>query len=174
MKAAKYAILAFTRMYQKVKSIHIQMDNKVAPSCLEKIRGDTQSKTLITLSKEVWEYLLVREIMITAEYFPGTLNKEADFQSRTVKDSSEWKLKPQIFQSICQKWGKPDIDLLASRVSHQVAIYTSWKLDPFSKDRDAFQISWTPLKRCAFLPSSLIGRVLSEVQSEQAALILVI
>ena len=50
-------------MYPKVKSIQFQMDNIVAPSYLVKIGGGgggTQSKTLITLNKKIWEYLLVR------------------------------------------------------------------------------------------------------------------
>ena len=76
---------------------------------------------------------------ITVEYLPGALNKEADFQSRTMKDSSEWKLKLQIFQSICQEWGNSDIDLFASLVPHEVTMYMSWKLDSFRKRGDAFQ-----------------------------------
>ena len=65
LKAAKYAIFSFTCMYPKVKSIHIQIDNIVSLSYVIKI-GGKQNKTLITLSKEIWEYLLIREIMVTA------------------------------------------------------------------------------------------------------------
>ena len=50
--AVKYAVLTFTCMYPKGKSIHIQMDKIVALSYLVKLRGGTQNKTLITLSKE--------------------------------------------------------------------------------------------------------------------------
>ena len=104
---------------------------------------------------------------------PSSSEQGSRFQSRTAKDSSQCKLKPQIFQSICQEWRKSNIDQYASRVSHQVATLMSWKLDPFSKSRDMFQISWTHLKGCAFTPFSLLGRVLSKVQSERACLILV-
>ena len=58
-------------------------------------------------------------------------------------------------------------------MSHQIASYMSWILDTLSKDRDAFQISWAHLNGYAFPPFSLIGRVLSKVQLEQAILILV-
>ena len=64
-------------------------------------------------------------------------------QSRTVKDSSEWKLSPVVFQNLYKFWWTPDIDLFASRVSHQVPNYVSWKLDPYSKGKDAFQMCWT-------------------------------
>ena len=59
-------------------------------------------------------------------------------QSRTVKDSSERELNPVVFQNFCKFWWTPDIDLFASRVSHQVPAYVSRKLDPYSKGRDAF------------------------------------
>ena len=86
--------------------------------------------------------------------------------------SSEWKLKPQIFQKICSLRGTPDMDLFASRISHQVPAYRSWKLDPFSKGRDAFQTRWTHMKGYAFPPFSMIGRVLKKAQVDQANLML--
>ena len=81
----------------------------------------------------------------------------------TVKESSEWKLKLPIFQSICQKWGNLDLDLFASEMYNQVAAYMSWKLDPFSKGRDETQISWTHLNGYAFHPFLLIGRMASTI-----------
>ena len=38
----------------------------------------TQNETLCQLSKEIWNCLLPKEIMITAEYLPGLLNRTAD------------------------------------------------------------------------------------------------
>ena len=81
--------------------------------------------------------------MITAEYLPGAINKKADFQSRNMKASSEWKLNPAVFQKTCHRWGTPNWDIFASGVSDQVPAYMSWKLDLYSKDRDAFQILWS-------------------------------
>ena len=172
LKAAKYAILTFTRLYPTARTIHIKMDNIVALSYLVKM-GGTRNQLLVQISKEIWEYLLDKGITITAEYLPGALNREADMQSRTVKDSSEWKLNPVVFQNLCKSWWTPDIDLFASRVSHQVPAYVSWKLDPYSKGRDAFQMRWTHTKGYAFPPFSLIGRVLHKVLFDQATLILI-
>jgi len=42
-----------------------------------------------------WEILIGKGITITVEHLAGRLNVEADFQSRSVKDSSEWKLCPK-------------------------------------------------------------------------------
>ena len=41
--------------------------------------------------------------------------------------------------------------------------YISWKTDPFSIGRDAFQTSWSQGLNYAFLTFSLIGRVLAKV-----------
>ena len=78
----------------------MQRDNTVALLHLVKVRG-TQNKVLSTLSKEMWYYFLNKGIMIISEYLPGALNKEVDFQLRTVKDASEWKLSQVVFQKIC-------------------------------------------------------------------------
>ena len=80
LRAAKYAILTFTRFYPAAKTIHIKMDNIVAVSHLVKM-GGTQNQLLVQISKEIWEYLLDKGIAVTAEYLPGALNKEAVMQS---------------------------------------------------------------------------------------------
>ena len=102
------------------------------------------------LAREIWDYLIANEIMITVKYLPGTLNEEADHQSRSVTDSSEWKLNPLIFKKICKVFWTPDIDLFASIISHQVPANFAWKSGTFSKGTDAFQLSWRNFKGCTF------------------------
>ena len=85
----------FSRLHPKVQSIHIQMDSIVAKSLVK--MGNTRNKSLTVLSKEIWDYLLSKEITVSAKYLPGLLNVKADTQSRTVRDASEWKLNPRIF-----------------------------------------------------------------------------
>ena len=131
----KYAILTFSPLHPKAQSIHIQLDSIVALSYLVKMEG-TRNKSLTVLSKEIWDYLLSKEITITGEYLPGLLNVEADIQSRTARDASECKLNPRIFQKICKYRGTPEIDLFASQISHQLPTYISWKLDLYSQGRD--------------------------------------
>ena len=75
-------------------------------------------------------------------------------------------------QMICQPRGTPNIDLFASRISRQLLQYMFWKLDPFSRGQDAFQINWSRTFTYAFPPFALIGRVLRKVQQEQALMII--
>ena len=65
--------------------------------------GGTHNKVLSDISKKIWDYSLSKGIIITAEYLPGALNKEADFQPRAVTDSSKWKLDCKVFQTICRR-----------------------------------------------------------------------
>ena len=78
------------------------MGNVVALSHLVKT-GGSHNKVLSDINKEIWHYLLGKEIIITAEYLPDTLNKEIDFQSQAVRESSEWKLDPKVFQTLYRK-----------------------------------------------------------------------
>ena len=145
------------------------MDSIVSLSYLIKI-GRTRNKYLTVLRKEIWDYLLRKEITITAEYLTGLLSVEADTQSRTA---SEWKLNPMIFQKIYKYRGAPEIDLFVSRISHQLPSYISWKLDLYSQRRDAFQIFWTNKKGYPFPPFCLIGRILKKIHLDKATLIVV-
>ena len=171
LRAVKYAILTSSHLLPKAQSIYIQMDSIVVLSYLVKM-GGTRKKSLTILSKEICNYLLSKEITITAEYLPGLLNVEPD-TSRTVRHASETKLNPMIFQKMYKYRGTPEINLLASRISHQLPTYISWKLDLYSHGRDAFQISWTNKKRYTFPPFCLIGRVLKKIQLDQAIVIVV-
>ena len=138
------------------KSVHTQVDNQTALSYL--------LKALLRVSKEIWNYLLKHQIMITAEYLRGCLNHQADWESKNQKDSTEWKLCPQVFQKIFQKVDQPEIDLFASRLSNQLPAYYSWKPDPNSLVLDALQQTWSHKHLYAFPPFLLIHRVLRKVE----------
>ena len=82
--AVKNAILAFTKE-KTINVIHIQTDNTTALSYLLKM-GGTTDKTLVDLSKDIWKYLVLKQVTINAEYLPGILNTRVDWQSPHSKD----------------------------------------------------------------------------------------
>ena len=139
----KLAILTFTKG-KSVTAIHLQIDNLTALSYLVKI-GENRSPELLQVANEIWEYLLANGIAVTAEYLPSTLNIQADWQSRNHKDSGDWKLNPKIFSQILKIRGISQIDLLASRLNHQLPKYMSWHPDPGSGAVDSLQYSWRNL-----------------------------
>ena len=170
--AVKNAILAFTNE-KTINAIHIQTDNTPALSHLLKM-GGTTDKTLVDLSKDIWKYLILKQITITAEYLPGILNTRADWQSRHSKDFSEWKLSSIVFQHISEKMEMPVIDLFASRLSNQIAKYFAWKPDPHSLAADAMQQEWNHEILYAFPPFSLIQRVLCKIAKEKFSTVILI
>ena len=91
--------------------MHLPMDNQEALIYLLKLGG------LTTSSFWIWPKIFgtiynPKKIMITAECLPSHLNQESDWQSRNTHDNSEWEFCTFVFQRICQKIGKPNIDLL--------------------------------------------------------------
>ena len=116
--AVKLAIQTFTK-YRDVKAILLKVDNIVALTYLIKM-GGTQNLKMVELTKRIWGNLLKWGITITTENLPSGLNLIADWESRNILDSSELMLSHQIFQKVCQIRGFPEIDLFASRLSHQI------------------------------------------------------
>ena len=62
---------------------------------------------------------------VSAAHISGKDNIEADQQSRILEDATEWKLHQELFQKTADKFGKPDINLFASRINRQLKRYVS-------------------------------------------------
>ena len=86
----------------------------------------------------------------------------------------EWVLSAPIFQRIVALFGKPDIDLFASRSNALVEDYVSWKPHPMAKFVDAFTIDWSQFLLYAYPPFCLVSRCVPKIIHDQASGILVI
>jgi hypothetical protein len=62
--------------------------------------------------------------------------------------------------------GHPEIDFFASRISHQLDKYFSWKADPDCVAVDAFRQNWGHSFPYAFNPFCLITRVLRQMVAQ--------
>ena len=76
------------------------------------------------LGGKIWLWCQKHNNWLTATHLPGLLNTHADLESRSIHDNTD---------KICQKWGKPEIDLFASRLNCQLDEFMSWKPDPSAK-----------------------------------------
>ena len=124
--------------------------------------ADTQNLKMEELAKQIRKYLLKWGITITAEYLPSELNLTADWESRSILDSSEWFLSHQIFQKACQIRGFPEIDVFAFRLSHQIPTYVAWKQDPHSHATDVFQQYWSHKPLYTFFLFCMIPKVVNK------------
>ena len=169
--AATLAVQTFAKARVGI-SILLRIDNTTAVAYINHL-GGTVSKELVILTKDLWMWCLERNIHITAQHLPGAQNTIADAESRSSVDRTDWKLNPAIFQRIAQLFGPLEIDLFATRLTSQCHHYFSWRPDPYAIATDAFLQTWTGLKGYANPPWNLIGRVLAQVQRQQARVVLV-
>ena len=118
-------------------------------------------------------WCLERNIHITTQYLPGSQNVIADAESRVATNRTDWKLNPAIFAKIDHLFGPLEVDLFATRLSTQCQCYFSWRPDPYAKATDTFLQNWTHLRGFANPPWNLIGKAISQVQFQQARIVLI-
>ena len=104
--AGSLAIMSFTKTKAKAQVL-LLMDNISAVSYINKM-GGTHSPMLSYLAKNLWDWCLSHNILVTACYIPGIQNVEADRESRVFLDSSDWKLHPEDFKPPPSEVGSPE------------------------------------------------------------------
>ena len=136
--------------------------------------GGTRSRECNRAALELWHWCEQRGIWLTVNHIPGVENVVADYESRNFTENTEWKLNPQLFAQICKLWNTPNIDLFASRVSHQLPTSASWGPDPGASFVNAFSRSWSDLCYVyVFPPFRLLLRVLQKIRHDGVKAIVV-
>ncbi|MCG7869237.1 MAG: hypothetical protein JAY74_23055 [Candidatus Thiodiazotropha taylori] len=171
LKGALFALRTFAQDLREIH-IHMKMDNRTAVAYIQKM-GGTRSARMLPVTQEIWKFALDREIVLSAEYLPGSLNTEADWQSRNFQDSSDWQLKKCVFQQLNSWWGPFKLDLFASRHNTQLEQYVSWYPDPYAQAVDAFQQPWKMEGLYLFPPFAMIPRCLMKVQQDKISVVLI-
>ena len=100
------------------KHIRVECDNTTAV-CYINNMGGTKSNNCNAITKQIWEYCIEHRIWLSAAHLPGCKNIDADFASWQFNDRTEWMLDSRIFEQVTSKFGKPSIDLFASRLNKQ-------------------------------------------------------
>lgn len=152
--------------------IQLQVDNTTVVSYLNRM-GGTHSELLNSLAQDIWVWAMNRKIHLSAVHIAGNKNIQADYLSRLHQDHAGWMLNPQIFQQVCTVFYRPQIDLFANQLNHQLPAYVSWKADPLAWKINAYHLVWTQLNAYAFPPFTQINRVLLKIQRDQAQVLLI-
>ena len=158
-------------VHKQFSHVRIMTDNTTAMAYIRKM-GGTKSSRCNDLAKMIWEWAEERHNWLSVAHIPGYLNTLADSKSRNFNDHLEWSLNENIFEFLCQMWGKPQVDLFASRNNNKLPTYVSWKPEPNSWKVDAFTFSWHNLFYYVFPPFSLVGRVARKLKMDRAKAIL--
>ena len=122
--------------------------------------GSIKSETCNNIACRIWSFCTENKFWVSAAHMPGKNNIDADQQSRILQDATEWKLHPELFQKIVDKFGKPDRDLFASRINKQLKRYVSWRPEPEAMAVNVFSFTWNNNFLYMLPPVSLLGRVL--------------
>ena len=145
--------------------IEIQSDNTTAVSYINEF-GGMNSVEMDCLAKKIWEWCLERDICISAIHIPGVQNT-ADYFSRHFSEATEWMLKQDIFDRLCQHFFTPQIDLFASRLNRRVERFVSWSQEPGTEFVNAFNMSWSGIEPYLFPPFNLVGRVINKIVQDK-------
>ena len=85
--------------------------------------GGTWPNNCNAITKQIWEYCIEHRIWLSAAHLPGCKNLDAAFASRQFNDRTEWMLDSRIFEQVTSEFGKPAINLFASRLNKQCSVY---------------------------------------------------
>jgi hypothetical protein len=171
LKGAMFTIFAFCKNMQNIH-IRIASDNTTAVSYINKQGG--KIRHLNVVARKLWKWAKFNDNWISAVHISGVENPEADFESRHINQSLESSLNEGIFQKICKNFGKPDIDLFASRTNRKLEKYVSFSFDPFAWKMDAFALDWTNLFVYSFPPVQMISKVVQKLKREKPRIILIV
>jgi hypothetical protein len=171
MEAVNRAVSAFSSQMLNQVTL-LRTDNTTVAAYINK-EGGAHSQDLCRLSvsilRKVWEL----QGHLIALHIRGESNVLADSLSRRGKIvHTEWTIHQGTLNSIFETWGKPLIDLFATRLNHRLPLYVSPVQDPLAWSVDALALDWTGLDAYAFPPPILLSRVLEKIRSESCSVIL--
>ena len=106
----------------KNSHVNIYIDYTTAVAYINAM-GGTHSMGCNKVACDIWTWCIQRNIWVTAISLPGKENVDADKESRTFNDNTEWALSQNIFHDIIALYSKPSIDLFASRINKKVPCY---------------------------------------------------
>lgn len=154
-------------------AILLRIDNTTAISYVNRM-GGVSYPNLHELAKKIWGWAEDRNISLTASYIKSSDNIQADYLSRLENPDTEWSLDHKIFDQIAKRFGKPQIDLFATKSNRKCLNYVSRFPEREAVETDAFTMSWHDLKFYAFPPVSLVLRTLQKISLDRATGIVVV
>ena len=105
----------------------------------------------------------------------GRLNVVADKLSRlgqTIR--TEWSLLQKVFQAICSRWHRPQIDLFVMRFNNKLPLFVSPVPDSLATAVHALSLPWEDLDTYAFPPAAIWSKVVEKLQDSPGKRIILI
>ena len=132
------------------KIVLVATDNTTVVSYINK-EGGMRSGPLCALLWRILTWCTKKQVTLKARHIPGRLNVVADKLSRLGQTiQMEWSLLPEVFQTLCSRWHRP-----------QIAV-------------DALTLPWEDLDAYAFPPTAILGKVVEKLQDSPCKRIILI
>ena len=85
----------------------------------------------------------INQVTLKARHIPGWLSVVADKLSRLDQTTqTEWSLLQEVFQAICNRWHRPQLDLFATRFNNKLPLFVSPVPDPLVTAVNALSLPW--------------------------------
>ena len=173
LKAVFLALKSFEHLCRD-QIVLIATDNTTVVSYINK-QGGMRSGSLCALLWRLLSWCHPRGIVLRAQHIPGRLNVIADKLPRHNQViHTEWSVSQQVFNLLCSRWARPQVDLFATQFNHKlpkfvslVPVRTAWVIDTLS-------LPWENLDAYAFPPVSLLSQVISKVIDQGCHIIMLI
>ena len=152
----------------------VATDNTTVVSYISK-EGGMRSGLLCALLWRMLTWCTRHQVTLKARHIPGRLNVVADKLSRLGQIiQTEWSLLQEIFQAICDRWHRPNIDLFATRFNNKLPQFVSPVPDTLAVAVDALSLQWEGVDAYAFPPAAILGKVVEKLQDSHCKRIILI
>ena len=143
----------------------VATDNSTVVAYINK-EGGTRSRSLWEETQLLFAVLFKGRFFLRARHIPGRLNVIADQLSREGQIlPTEWSLHQELADLLFSKWGRPPIDLFATKYNTKCPLFVSPVPDPEAMDVDALSLPWDNLEVYAYPPPAILAQVLGKVRS---------
>ena len=125
---------------------------------------------------QAWPWVVPLGLQFRASLLAGVDNTWADALSRSSTSSAEWTLCPSVFEELVVQFGRPDIDLFASRSNHRLPIFLSRSERTQAGGPDAFTVEWNQWSSISLFPltaTALMLEVVRRLESYRGQVLLV-
>lgn len=155
------------------KRVLVRTDNSSAVSYVN-CQGGTRSVKLTAVALQIVDLAEQNRMSVKARHVVGEKNVLADWLSRQGQIlSTEWILHPSVLQDLWGVWGRPQVDLFATRWTNQLPRFISPVPDPQAVGVDALSTSWEGWYGYAYPPTKLIQATLNKVRIHNCVIVLV-
>lgn len=173
-----YAIQQSVRTLARVVSlrgrhVRVRTDNTAAMYYVNK--GGGRSLALSRGARPLWDTCARRGISLSAEHLPGEENERADSISRRVFTPADWRLDKSSFRGITAEFRyEPTIDAFAEPSNALMRRFASRYPVPGSVGVGGLELDFTKERAFCFPPPRLVGKLLSVLQEQRAAAMVVV